>query len=216
MVLIGKIGAPTAILDKPGKLDPEEMQLMRDHVTIGVRILEPIPCFHEVVAIVAQHHEWFDGAGYPAGLLGENINLHARIVAPADTYDAIISDRPYRRRLSKPQAIEIVRRRREHNSTRRWSTYSYSWPTMASSCNSTSRFIHSLGSPKTVTPSEVRRKPNAGEGLCVSRESSSHCPRAWANTSAFSELLPFISAIFGGRWLGAGPPCKLNVPGGTG
>lgn len=106
---IGKIGTPTAILDKPGKLDPEEMQLMRDHVTVGVRILEPIPCFHEVVAIVAQHHEWFDGSGYTAGLARENINLHARIVALADTYDAIISDRPYRRRLPKPQAIEIVR-----------------------------------------------------------------------------------------------------------
>jgi HD-GYP domain-containing protein (c-di-GMP phosphodiesterase class II) len=48
----------------------------------------PSPCFHEVVAIVAQHHEWFDGSGYPAGLAGENINLHARLVALADTYDA--------------------------------------------------------------------------------------------------------------------------------
>jgi putative nucleotidyltransferase with HDIG domain len=105
---IGKIGTPTSILDKPGKLDPEEMQLMRDHVTIGVRILEPIPCFHEVLSIVAQHHEWFDGSGYPAGLAGENISLHARIVALADTYDAIISDRPYRKRIPKPRAIEIV------------------------------------------------------------------------------------------------------------
>jgi HD-GYP domain-containing protein (c-di-GMP phosphodiesterase class II) len=77
-------------------------------VTIGVRILEPIPCFHEVVCLVAQHHEHFDGAGYPAA--GESISLHARIVAAADAYDAITSDRPYRQRSSPSRALEILRR----------------------------------------------------------------------------------------------------------
>jgi putative two-component system response regulator len=106
---IGKIGTPLTILDKPGKLEPEEMQLMRDHVKIGVHILEPIPCFREVLPIVAQHHEWFDGCGYPAGLAGENISLHARILAVADCYDAMVSDRPYRKGLPKRQALEILR-----------------------------------------------------------------------------------------------------------
>jgi putative nucleotidyltransferase with HDIG domain len=110
---IGKIGTPPTILDKPGKLDPEEMKIMRDHVTIGVRILEPVPCFREILPIVAQHHEWFDGSGYPAGLAGENISLHARILAVADSYDAIISDRPYRKGIPKQQALEILENKAE-------------------------------------------------------------------------------------------------------
>jgi putative two-component system response regulator len=108
---IGKIGTPLTVLDKPGKLEPEEMQIMRDHVKIGVHILEPIPCFREALPIVAQHHEWFDGSGYPAGLAGENISLHARILAVADCYDAIVSNRPYREGLPKQQAIEILKQR---------------------------------------------------------------------------------------------------------
>jgi putative nucleotidyltransferase with HDIG domain len=105
---IGKIGTPPDVLDKPGRLEPEEMQIMRDHVKIGVRILEPIPCFREALPMVAQHHEWFDGSGYPAGLAGENISLHARILAVADCYEAIVSDRPYRKGLPKRQALEIL------------------------------------------------------------------------------------------------------------
>ncbi len=107
---IGKIGTPPAVLDKVGRLEPEEMQIMRDHVKIGVRILEPIPCFREALPMVAQHHEWFDGSGYPAGLAGENISLHARILAVADCYDAIVSDRPYRKGLPKRQALEMLSR----------------------------------------------------------------------------------------------------------
>jgi len=108
---IGKIGTPATILDKPGRLEPEEMQTMRDHVKIGVRILEPIPCFREALPIVAQHHEWFNGSGYPAGLAGDNISLHARILAVADCYDAMVSDRPYRKGLPQLQALEILRQR---------------------------------------------------------------------------------------------------------
>ena len=105
---IGKIGTPATVLDKPSQLDPEEMRIMQDHVKIGVHILEPVPCFREILPMVAQHHEWFDGSGYPAGLAGENINLHARILSVADAFDAIISDRPYRKGLPKQQAIEIL------------------------------------------------------------------------------------------------------------
>jgi putative two-component system response regulator len=106
---IGKIGTPPAILDKPGKLSRKEIKIMREHVNIGVRILEPIPCLREALPIVAQHHEWFDGSGYPAGLAGGNISLHARVFAVADCYDAIVSDRPYRKGLPTREALEIVK-----------------------------------------------------------------------------------------------------------
>ena len=108
---IGKIGTPGNVLDKPGRLDNEEIQIMQDHVKIGVRILEPVPCFREALPMVAQHHEWFDGSGYPAGLVGENISLHARILAVADCFDALVSDRPYRTGLPKRQALEILRQK---------------------------------------------------------------------------------------------------------
>lgn len=106
---IGKIGTPPDILDKPEKLDASEMAVMREHVHIGMRILEPIPGFKEALPIVAQHHEWFNGGGYPEGLAGENISLHARIFAVADCYDALISDRPYRTGLPKAKVIEILK-----------------------------------------------------------------------------------------------------------
>lgn len=105
---IGKIGTPPTILDKPGKLSPDEMRVMQDHVRMGVRILEPIPGFHEALPIVAQHHEWFDGSGYPEGLSGKNISLHARIFAVADCYDALTSDRPYRKGLPKQQVLAML------------------------------------------------------------------------------------------------------------
>jgi putative nucleotidyltransferase with HDIG domain len=105
---IGKIGTPLAILDKPGKLTDEEMQLMRDHVRIGARILEPIPGFEECMPIVLQHHEWINGGGYPNGLAGEEISLHARIFAVADCFDAMASDRPYRAGMALSRVVEII------------------------------------------------------------------------------------------------------------
>jgi HD-GYP domain-containing protein (c-di-GMP phosphodiesterase class II) len=106
---IGKIGTPPAILDKPGKLESREIEIMRNHVTIGMRILEPIDCFRDLLCVVAQHHERFDGSGYPAGLAGEQISLHARIVAVADAYDALTSDRPYRKGVPQEKAVEILK-----------------------------------------------------------------------------------------------------------
>ena len=108
---IGKIGTPASVLDKSSELEPGEMRIMQEHVNIGVRILEPVPCFGEILPVVAQHHEWFDGSGYPAGLAGKNIGLHARILAVADVYDAITSDRPYRKGLTQPQALEILQQK---------------------------------------------------------------------------------------------------------
>jgi putative nucleotidyltransferase with HDIG domain len=107
---VGKISTPPGILEKPGRLDAEELKVMRDHVRMGVRILEPIPGFKEELLIVAQHHEWFDGSGYPAGLAGENISLFGRIFAVADCFDALISDRPYRKGMPITKVLEILRK----------------------------------------------------------------------------------------------------------
>lgn len=106
---IGKIGTPPGILDKAGRLNPEETHIMQDHVRIGVRILEPIAAFREALPIVAQHHEWFDGSGYPNHLAGEQISLHSRIFAVADVYDALTSDRPYRMGLPVHHALQMIR-----------------------------------------------------------------------------------------------------------
>jgi putative nucleotidyltransferase with HDIG domain len=106
---IGNIGTPPHILDKPGALTPDEMRIMQDHVRIGVRILEPISGFRKALPIVSQHHEWFDGRGYPEGLAGENISLYARIFAVADCYDALTSDRPYRTGLPRQKALAMLR-----------------------------------------------------------------------------------------------------------
>jgi len=106
---IGKIGVPAEILDKPGKLTADELKQMREHVNIGVRILQPIPGFAEAMPIVAQHHEWINGQGYPNGLKGEEITLHARIFAVADCYDALISDRPYRAGMPVSKVVEMIK-----------------------------------------------------------------------------------------------------------
>lgn len=105
---IGKIGVPADILEKTGKLSTKEKDLLRKHVQWGARILEPIAAFAEIIPIVLQHHEHFDGSGYPEGLTGEAIHLGARIFAVADAFDALTSHRPYRQAVSKEEAIEVI------------------------------------------------------------------------------------------------------------
>lgn len=106
---IGKIGVPSAILDKPGKLTDEETRLMRSHVEKGARILEPIPGFDEVLPIVWEHHERYDGRGYPKGLRTDEISLHGRIFAVADVFDAIRSPRPYRGAVDFEHVVSMIR-----------------------------------------------------------------------------------------------------------
>ena len=106
---IGKLGIPAEILDKAGNLTSEEEELMRKHPSLGARILEPIAAYSEAIPIVLQHHEFYDGMGYPNGLMGEAINLGARIFVVADTYDALISDRPYRKALDHKGAIKYIK-----------------------------------------------------------------------------------------------------------
>jgi response regulator RpfG family c-di-GMP phosphodiesterase len=106
---IGKIGIPVSILDKPGKLNDEEFQLIRSHSGMGARILEPIAAYAKAIPTVLQHHEHFNGRGYPDGLAGEEISLGARILAVADVYDALVSDRPYRAGMDQGRVIGIIK-----------------------------------------------------------------------------------------------------------
>jgi HD-GYP domain-containing protein (c-di-GMP phosphodiesterase class II) len=106
---IGKIGVPVAILDKPGKLSHEEFNIIKAHPRMGERILEPIKAYDEIIPMVVEHHERFDGKGYPDGLNGSSISLGARILAVADVFDALKSDRPYRDGMPFEQVIGIIK-----------------------------------------------------------------------------------------------------------
>jgi len=108
---VGKIGIPEAILSKPGKLDDDEWEIMKQHPEIGVtKVLEPIHSIKDLIPIVRHHHEQWNGAGYPDKLAGEDIPYGARIVAVADAFHALISDRPYRKALSIDTAVEILKK----------------------------------------------------------------------------------------------------------
>jgi response regulator RpfG family c-di-GMP phosphodiesterase len=107
---VGKIGVRYDMLNKPGKLTPEEVAVFRQHPEKGKRILEPVPCLHGLIDGCWCHHEWFDGGGYPRGLSGQNIPLVGRVVAIADAYDAMTSDRAYRRALPHEVAISEIER----------------------------------------------------------------------------------------------------------
>lgn len=107
---IGKIGISDFILGKKGTLNGAEVQTVKSHPQKGVEILKPLPQFKGILPAILHHHENYDGSGYPCGLSGEDIPLHARIISVADTYDAILSDRPYRTGAGHHEAIgELVR-----------------------------------------------------------------------------------------------------------
>jgi putative nucleotidyltransferase with HDIG domain len=106
---IGKIATPPEILDKDGPLTKDEERIIRLHPEQGVHILEPIPAFGPILPIVGQHHERWDGSGYPRRLAGLNIARTARVLAVADVYDALRSNRPYRRGLGHAQVVDIIR-----------------------------------------------------------------------------------------------------------
>lgn len=107
---IGKMAIPDAILSKPGKLDPTEQAIMREHCVRGYTILAKIPFLEKAAEIVFSHQEHFDGSGYSRGLSGEQIPLGARIFSVADALDAITSDRPYRKAKSFSEARREIER----------------------------------------------------------------------------------------------------------
>lgn len=102
---IGKLATPKTILLKPGPLDEDEWAVMRDHSAVGAGILEQIPSLRACVPIVRWHHERVDGLGYPDGLVGSDIPVASRIVAVADAFHAMISNRPYRTAVPAAQAL---------------------------------------------------------------------------------------------------------------
>lgn len=103
---VGKIGIPDAILQKTGKLTDDEYDDIKNHPSIGAKILAPAKIFSNIIDIVKHHHERFDGKGYPSSLKGEAIPLLARIVCVADSFDAMTSDRSYRSRLTFFNALD--------------------------------------------------------------------------------------------------------------
>ena len=116
---IGKVAVPDAILLKQGPLSPEDQEVMQAHVTVGGDALRAVlerhdsPSFLSMAMDIAySHHEKWDGTGYPQGLAGDAIPLAARIVAVADAYDALTSDRPYQDSVAHPEAVERIRRDR--------------------------------------------------------------------------------------------------------
>lgn len=107
---IGKLAIPEYILNKPGKLTPEEFDKMKIHTVVGAEILERVRFPYPVVPIVRSHHEAWDGSGYPDGLKGEEIPIGARILTAVDCFDALASERPYRRALPLDEAMAIVKK----------------------------------------------------------------------------------------------------------
>ena len=108
---VGKIGIPEHILNKPGPLTPAEFDVMKRHVMIGIEILSAVDFPFPVVPIVLNHHESWDGSGYPHGTRGEDIPLGARILSVVDCFDALTSDRPYRSAMTVEAAFDILRAR---------------------------------------------------------------------------------------------------------
>lgn len=107
---IGKIGIRLEALNKPEKITQQEHEMFKDHTVMGKQIIESIHFLRDIIPLVYYHHEWFNGAGYPDGIRGEDIPLGARILAVADSYDAMISDRPYRKAMSPAEAIAELKR----------------------------------------------------------------------------------------------------------
>ncbi len=104
---VGKIGVPDAILLKPGQLTPDEFEKMKQHPVTGARIVEAV--LDDVRDIIRHHHEWYNGTGYPDGLKGEEIPLESRVIAVADAFDAMTSDRAYRKGMTVDKAVKILR-----------------------------------------------------------------------------------------------------------
>ncbi|MFC1997580.1 HD domain-containing phosphohydrolase, partial [Chloroflexota bacterium] len=110
---VGKIGVPDVILSKPGILTKDEFDHMKNHTSIGANIMKQVRMLQNELPALAEHHERMDGTGYPNGLVDEQISLAGRIVAVADVFDALTSDRPYREALSVEDALDILNNSRD-------------------------------------------------------------------------------------------------------
>ncbi len=106
---VGKVAIPDAILLKPGRLSPEEWTIIREHSVIGERICAPLKSFRLVLPIIRHHHEKLDGSGYPDGLRGDAIPVTARVLQIVDVYDALTTERPYKKAFSITEALETMK-----------------------------------------------------------------------------------------------------------
>lgn len=106
---IGKIGISSEVLNKPGKLTTKEYDMIKEHPVIGERILHNVDFFKPILPLVRNHHRWHDGNGYPEGDRGLSLDLESEILAVADVYDALTSDRPYRNAMSRETALSLLR-----------------------------------------------------------------------------------------------------------
>ena len=106
---VGKIAVPDAILLKPGKLSEQEWRVMREHPVVGERICSPLKSFRLVLPIIRHHHEKLDGSGYPDGLRGDAIPITARILQIVDVYDALTTERPYKKAFSSADALQTMK-----------------------------------------------------------------------------------------------------------
>jgi HD-GYP domain-containing protein (c-di-GMP phosphodiesterase class II) len=109
---IGKLAVSSRILDKPGRLDPDEFAAIKEHPRYTQQILERVACLRGIVETASSHHERLDGTGYHRGLSGTDLSLPARILAVADIYEALTADRPYRAAMPRERALEIIREQR--------------------------------------------------------------------------------------------------------
>jgi putative two-component system response regulator len=106
---VGKVAVPDAILLKPGRLTPEEWKLMQQHPVVSERICQPLKSFRMVLPIIRHHHEKLDGSGYPDGLRGEAIPVTARVLQIVDVYDALTTERPYKKAFSTADALQTMK-----------------------------------------------------------------------------------------------------------
>jgi putative two-component system response regulator len=107
---IGKVGIPEIILNKSGPLNSEEWETMKTHTVLGAKILEPLEAMNRIRLMVKHHHEFFDGTGYPERLHGESIPFGARVIAIADAYDTITSERTYKKPRRPEEAFSELQR----------------------------------------------------------------------------------------------------------
>jgi HD-GYP domain-containing protein (c-di-GMP phosphodiesterase class II) len=112
---VGKLAVSNRILDKPGKLTPAEFAKIREHPVMTRRILERVPGFGALAPVAAAHHERLDGSGYPQGLAGDELTMPMRLLAVADVYEALTSERPYRAAMRSEEAMAIIRVEAPHH-----------------------------------------------------------------------------------------------------
>lgn len=106
---IGKVAVPDAVLLKPARLEPAELEVMKSHVIVGENICAPLKSFRNVLPIIRHHHERLDGTGYPDGLKGNEIPLTARVLQIVDVYDALTTERPYKKAMTPAEALDTMR-----------------------------------------------------------------------------------------------------------